>query len=82
MIKSLSNLLASALLLAVPAFALAAKTDAVLLVNGNTITGEVKSLQQGKLKYRAHTLHGLESAIEGINLLFTGGNQGKLMVEL
>lgn len=36
----------------------------------------------GKLKYRAHTLNGLESAIEGINLLFTGGNKGKLMVEL
>ena len=37
---------------------------------------------EGKLKYRAHKLEGLESAIEGINLLFTGGNQGKLMVEL
>jgi NADPH-dependent curcumin reductase CurA len=36
----------------------------------------------GKIKYRAHTLRGLESAIEGINLLFTGGNEGKLMVEL
>mgnify|MGYP001545530346 CR=1 FL=1 len=36
----------------------------------------------GKLKYRAHKLEGLESAIEGINLLFTGGNTGKLMVEL
>jgi NADPH-dependent curcumin reductase CurA len=36
----------------------------------------------GKLKYRAHKLQGLESAIDGINLLFTGGNQGKLMVEL
>ena len=36
----------------------------------------------GKLKYRAHTLNGLESAIDGINLLFTGGNKGKLMVEL
>jgi NADPH-dependent curcumin reductase CurA len=36
----------------------------------------------GKLKYRAHTLHGLESAIEGINLLFSGENVGKLMVEL
>jgi NADPH-dependent curcumin reductase CurA len=36
----------------------------------------------GKLKYRAHKLKGLESAIEGINLLFTGGNTGKLMVEL
>ena len=38
--------------------------------------------QAGKLKYRAHKLEGLESAIEGINLLFTGGNIGKLMVEL
>jgi NADPH-dependent curcumin reductase CurA len=36
----------------------------------------------GKLKYRAHKLDGLESAIEGINLLFTGGNTGKLMVVL
>ena len=39
-------------------------------------------LAAGKLKYRAHKLQGLESAIEGINLLFTGGNTGKLMVEL
>ncbi len=38
--------------------------------------------QAGKLKYRAHKLDGLESAIEGINLLFTGGNTGKLMVVL
>ena len=39
-------------------------------------------LMANQLKYRAHKLQGLESAIEGINLLFTGGNQGKLMVEL
>ena len=39
-------------------------------------------LAEGKLKYRAHKLQGLESAIEGINLLFSGGNLGKLMVEL
>lgn len=39
-------------------------------------------LMAGKIKYRAHTLHGLESSIEGINLLFTGGNTGKLLVEL
>ena len=38
--------------------------------------------QAGKLKYRAHKLSGLESAIDGINLLFSGGNTGKLMVEL
>jgi NADPH-dependent curcumin reductase CurA len=36
----------------------------------------------GKLKYRAHKLEGLESAIEGINPLFTGGKTGKLMVDL
>jgi NADPH-dependent curcumin reductase CurA len=39
-------------------------------------------LMAGNIKYRAHKLQGLESAIEGINLLFTGGNTGKLMVEL
>ena len=39
-------------------------------------------LGAGKLKYRAHTLDGLESAIDGINLLFTGGNTGKLMEKL
>lgn len=39
-------------------------------------------LMAGKLQYRAHVLHGLESAIDGINLLFSGGNTGKLMVEL
>lgn len=38
-------------------------------------------LLQGKIKYRAHILSGIESAIEGINLLFTGGNTGKLMVK-
>lgn len=39
-------------------------------------------LMDGKIKYRAHTLNGLESAIDGINLLFTGGNTGKLLVKL
>ena len=39
-------------------------------------------LLAGKLKYRVHTLQGLESAIEGINLLFTSENTGKLIVAL
>lgn len=39
-------------------------------------------LMAGKIQYRAHTLDGLESAIEGINLLFSGENKGKLMVKL
>jgi len=41
-----------------------------------------KYLMEGKIKYRAHVLEGLESAIDGINLLFDGGNTGKLMVKL
>lgn len=36
----------------------------------------------GKIKYRAHILEGLESSIDGLNLLFTGGNKGKLIVRL
>ncbi|QIA62532.1 zinc-binding dehydrogenase [Vibrio astriarenae] len=39
-------------------------------------------VMQGKIKYRAHTLKGLESAMDGINLFFTGDNKGKLIVEL
>jgi hypothetical protein len=33
-------------------FAAAERTDELVLWNGNTITGEVKSLQQGKLKFK------------------------------
>jgi NADPH-dependent curcumin reductase CurA len=36
----------------------------------------------GKIKYRAHVLHGLESAITGLPMLFRGENTGKLMVKL
>ena len=39
-------------------------------------------VMQGKIKYRAHVLEGLESAIDGLNLFFTGGNKGKLIVKL
>ncbi|AIL61757.1 NADP-dependent oxidoreductase [Pseudomonas alkylphenolica] len=39
-------------------------------------------LQKGQLKYRAHVLKGLDSAIDGVNLLFSGENKGKLLVEL
>jgi len=37
---------------------------------------------QGKIKYRAHVLEGLESAISGLNMFFTGDNKGKLIVKL
>lgn len=36
----------------------------------------------GKIKHRAHIIDGLESAVDGLNLLFTGGNKGKLIVKL
>ena len=36
----------------------------------------------GKIKHRSHVLQGLESSIEGLNLFFTGGNKGKLIVKL
>ena len=36
----------------------------------------------GKIKFRTHVLEGLESAIDGLNLFFTGGNRGKLIVKL
>lgn len=39
-------------------------------------------VMQGKIKHRTHVLQGLESAITGLNLFFTGGNQGKLLVKL
>jgi len=36
----------------------------------------------GKIKYRTHVLEGLAAAIDGLNLFFTGGNRGKLIVRL
>ena len=39
-------------------------------------------VMSGKVKYRSHVIEGLESAIEGLNLFFTGGNRGKLIVKL
>ncbi|WP_226703213.1 NADP-dependent oxidoreductase [Microbulbifer elongatus] len=39
-------------------------------------------VQSGQIRFRTHVLEGLPSAIDGINLLFNGGNQGKLIVEL
>ena len=36
----------------------------------------------GKVKYRSHVREGLESTIDGLNLFFTGGNEGKLILRL
>ncbi|MDO3720263.1 NADP-dependent oxidoreductase [Marinobacter sp. chi1] len=38
-------------------------------------------LEKGQLKFRSHVLKGLDSAVEGVQLLFSGQNQGKLFVE-
>ena len=54
--KSRITLIASALLLSLPAISVAAKTDVVLLVNGNTITGEIKSLEFGALRYSTDSM--------------------------
>jgi len=40
----------------VPSVAMSAKTDVVLLINGNTITGEIKSLEFGALKYSTDSM--------------------------
>jgi NADPH-dependent curcumin reductase CurA len=39
-------------------------------------------VMKGQIKHRAHVLEGLESAITGLNLFFTGKNKGKLIVKL
>lgn len=39
-------------------------------------------VMKGQIKHRAHVLEGLESAITGLNLFFTGQNKGKLIVKL
>ena len=36
----------------------------------------------GQIKHRSHVLNGLESAISGLNLFFSGANKGKLIVKL
>ena len=36
----------------------------------------------GKLKYRLHTVDGLDNAVEALKLLYSGGNTGKVMVQI
>lgn len=37
---------------------------------------------EGRLKYRMHIVDGLENAVDGLKLLYSGGNNGKLMVRI
>lgn len=39
-------------------------------------------VMRGEVKFRTHVLDGLESAVDGLNLFFNGGNRGKLIVKL
>lgn len=39
-------------------------------------------VMNGQIKHRSHILNGLESAMTGLNLFFTGQNKGKLIVKL
>jgi NADPH-dependent curcumin reductase len=36
----------------------------------------------GQIKYKEHIVDGLENAADALLLLFSGGNQGKLMVKV
>jgi hypothetical protein len=45
--------------------------------------GEILTwLLEGKLKHSEHIVEGLEHAPDALNLLFTGGNIGKVVVAL
>jgi hypothetical protein len=37
---------------------------------------------EGKIKHSEHVVEGLERAPEALNLLFTGGNTGKVIVRV
>ena len=39
-------------------------------------------LAEGKIKYKVHVVEGLENAPEAVKLLFSGGNDGKLIVQV
>ena len=39
-------------------------------------------MRDGSLSYRLHVVDGLENAVDALKLLYTGGNNGKLMVRI
>lgn len=41
-----------------------------------------KWLADGKVRYDVHVVKGIENALSALNLLFTGGNTGKLLVQV
>ncbi len=39
-------------------------------------------IAEGRIKYATHVVEGLENAPDALNLLFTGGNTGKVIVKV
>ena len=39
-------------------------------------------VMQGKIKYDVHVVQGIENTLSALNLLFTGGNTGKLLLQM
>lgn len=46
------------------------------------IAGVMKYLSKGQIHNRTHVIEGLESAKNGVNMLFSGDNKGKLIVKV
>ncbi|HEY8543588.1 MAG TPA: NADP-dependent oxidoreductase, partial [Acidimicrobiales bacterium] len=41
-----------------------------------------RMVTSGELKFRTEVFHGLESAVDALNAMFTGANTGKILIEL
>jgi NADPH-dependent curcumin reductase CurA len=41
-----------------------------------------KWVAEGKIKYDTHIVRGIDNALSALNLLFTGGNTGKLLLQV
>ena len=54
--RYLSNSIIFVLLAALPAVTIAARTDTVLLINGNAVTGEIESYEFGALEYSTDSM--------------------------
>ncbi|MFC0284742.1 NADP-dependent oxidoreductase [Camelimonas abortus] len=44
--------------------------------------GLIPLVREGRLKWKTHVVPGLENAADSLNLLFSGGNDGKLLVQV
>ena len=49
---------------------------------GEMLETMTKGVDEGKIKYKLDVQSGLENYIKVVNMLFTGDNAGKLMIEV